>query len=176
MLALFTFFVGVVLLFKGGFSFFGRTVGKPQSRLIALALMAPLVLEFCVSTMLAYNNMQITPDGAISISPDAFASIADTLSGIEIISVLVAIGFAVFTVFGSPQIGTLTPPAQRPQPTSIPQRAPDIMTVAEAAAYMRVSETEVMNLINEGKLGAARIGSTYRIARIAIDDFMGTSA
>ncbi len=46
------------------------------------------------------------------------------------------------------------------------------MTVAEAAAYMRVSESDVMSLIDQGKLGAARIGDTYRIARIAIDDFI----
>jgi excisionase family DNA binding protein len=46
------------------------------------------------------------------------------------------------------------------------------MTVAEAAAYMRVSEKEVLGLIDQGKLGAARIGDSYRIARIAIEDFM----
>jgi excisionase family DNA binding protein len=46
------------------------------------------------------------------------------------------------------------------------------MTVAEAAAYMRISEAEVLALIEQGKLAAARIGDTYRIARIAIDDFV----
>ncbi|MBK8030505.1 MAG: helix-turn-helix domain-containing protein [Anaerolineae bacterium] len=46
------------------------------------------------------------------------------------------------------------------------------MTVEEVALYLRVSPDEVLRLINEGKLGAARIGSTYRIARIAVEDFM----
>ncbi len=174
MLGLFVFIIGVVLLFKGSFRFFGRVVSKPQARLIALALMAPLVLEFCASTLLAYNNMQVTPDGSISISPDAFTSIANTLSGVEIISVLVAVGFALFTIFNSPLLVTLAE-TQQPQPSASPPQIPDIMTVAEAAAYMRVSETEVMTLIDEGKLGAARIGDSYRIARIAVDDLMGTS-
>lgn len=38
---------------------------------------------------------------------------------------------------------------------------------------MRLSESEVLALIDEGRLGAAKIGNSYRIARIAIDDFMG---
>jgi excisionase family DNA binding protein len=54
-------------------------------------------------------------------------------------------------------------------------RTPDIMTVAEAAAYMRITEADVLSLIDQGKLGAARIGDTYRIARIAIEDFMRLS-
>jgi excisionase family DNA binding protein len=144
---------------------------------MALALMAPLVIEFCASTMLAYNNMQITPDGVISISPDAFSAIADTLSGIELISVLVAIGFAAFTIYNSPQGDLVMPSGERIQsPPPVSARVPDIMTVAEAAAYMRVSENEVMLLINGGKLAAARIGDSYRIARIAIDDFLGVSS
>jgi excisionase family DNA binding protein len=47
------------------------------------------------------------------------------------------------------------------------------MTVPEAAAYMRVTEREVLDLIEGGKLPAARMGGdNYRIARIAIDDFV----
>ncbi|MCC6803295.1 MAG: helix-turn-helix domain-containing protein, partial [Anaerolineae bacterium] len=33
-------------------------------------------------------------------------------------------------------------------------------------------EQEVLSLIEQGKLAAARIGDSYRIARIAIDDFI----
>jgi excisionase family DNA binding protein len=85
------------------------------------------------------------------------------------------------TVYNAPRTDGTTPvpvaSRQHPlqaQPTTT-TRVPDIMTVAEAAAYMRVSERDIMALIDQGKLGAARIGDSYRIARIAIEDFMSGS-
>ena len=76
---------------------------------------------------------------------------------------------------GTAYFGYASPQWHQPAQTPTVTRVPDIMTVAEAAAYMRVSEREIMSLIDQGKLGAARIGDTYRIARIAIEDFMSGS-
>ncbi|MFN2227454.1 MAG: helix-turn-helix domain-containing protein, partial [Anaerolineae bacterium] len=50
---------------------------------------------------------------------------------------------------------------------------PDIMTLSEAAAYMRVGEQDVLDAINSGELKARKIGSSYRISKSAVDEFLG---
>jgi excisionase family DNA binding protein len=49
---------------------------------------------------------------------------------------------------------------------------PDVMTLSEAAAYMRVGEQDVLDVINSGELKARKIGSSYRISKSAIDEFL----
>jgi excisionase family DNA binding protein len=51
---------------------------------------------------------------------------------------------------------------------------PDIMTLSEAAAYMRVGEDDVLEAIKSGELKAKKIGSSYRISKQAIDDFLAS--
>jgi excisionase family DNA binding protein len=53
-----------------------------------------------------------------------------------------------------------------------PAAAPDIMTLSEAAAYMRVGEQDVLDAINAGQLKAKKIGSNYRLSKQAIDEFL----
>lgn len=171
MLALITFVVGIVVYLKGEFRLSDRTVPRPQARSIGLFLMTPLVIQFCVSFILVNNYVQFNDDGSFTFSPD-FESITGTLGMVELIAVIIAIGLSLFTIFSKPPTETAPTSAQVRTSGAQPQRVPDIMTVAEAAAYMRVSESDVLELIEQGRLGAARIGSTYRIARIAIDDFM----
>jgi len=50
--------------------------------------------------------------------------------------------------------------------------APEVMTPAQAAAYMQVTEADVMAAINAGQIKAKKIGSMYRISKKAIDDFL----
>jgi excisionase family DNA binding protein len=173
MLPLISFIIGIVVFFKGSFTLAGRTVVRPQSRTIGLILMAPLVIEFCASSMLVTNYAEFSEEGTLTISQDAFNQIAGTLGMIELVSVIIAVGLALYNIFGMPAAAAPSKVSASPQARVTPERVPDIMTVAEAAAYMRVSESDVLTLIDEGKLGAAKIGSTYRIARIAVDDFMG---
>ncbi|MGV8084602.1 MAG: SPFH domain-containing protein [Coriobacteriia bacterium] len=52
--------------------------------------------------------------------------------------------------------------------------APDVMTLAEAASYMKVSESDVESLIESGQVKAKKIGSSYRIARKALDEFLAS--
>jgi excisionase family DNA binding protein len=49
---------------------------------------------------------------------------------------------------------------------------PTIMTPAEAANVMRVSEEDVIAAINAGDLKARKIGNAYRISKDALDDFL----
>jgi len=49
---------------------------------------------------------------------------------------------------------------------------PDVMTPAEAATYLRVSEEDVVAAIGAKQLKAKKIGSSYRISREALDEYL----
>jgi excisionase family DNA binding protein len=49
---------------------------------------------------------------------------------------------------------------------------PDVMTLAEAAAYLKVSEADVQGLIDGGEIKAKKIGSEFRISKKVLDDFL----
>lgn len=151
------FLIGLFLLFRGQFRIANRTIPPGQTRAIALILMAPPVVAFCAATFI------LSPSGDVTY--DQFLQVGF----VEIGALVIAIGLVVYNIFSLPKTPDYTP---QTNPVMRPQQPPSVMTVAEAAAYMRVSEQEVLNLIDGGKLAAARIGDTYRIARIAIDDFI----
>lgn len=50
--------------------------------------------------------------------------------------------------------------------------APDLLTPADAAKLLRVSEQDVIASIESGDLKAKKIGTSYRITRAALDDFL----
>jgi excisionase family DNA binding protein len=60
-------------------------------------------------------------------------------------------------------------PAQE-TPAGAPAAMPDVMTPAEAATYLRVSEEDVVSLIEKGELKARKIGTAYRISKEALND------
>ena len=51
---------------------------------------------------------------------------------------------------------------------------PDVMTLAEAAAYLKVSEADVKSLIDEGQVKGKKIGAELRISKKALDDFLAS--
>ncbi len=51
--------------------------------------------------------------------------------------------------------------------------APSVMTPAEAATYLRVSEEDVLAAIKAGELKAKKIGNAYRISKEALDQYLG---
>jgi len=53
-----------------------------------------------------------------------------------------------------------------------PASVPDVMNLAEAAAYLKVAEEDVQSLIDEGEIKAKKIGTKYRISKNVIDDFL----
>jgi excisionase family DNA binding protein len=55
-----------------------------------------------------------------------------------------------------------------------PESAADVMTLSEAAAYMRVGEEDVLEVIKSGELKAKKIGTSYRISKKAIDEFLAS--
>jgi len=53
-----------------------------------------------------------------------------------------------------------------------PTPTPDVMTPAEAASVLRVSEEDVLAAITSGDLKARKIGNAYRISKEALDAFL----
>jgi excisionase family DNA binding protein len=50
----------------------------------------------------------------------------------------------------------------------------DVMTPGEAAAYMKVSEEDVLAAIKAGDLKARKVGKAYRISKKALDEYLGS--
>jgi excisionase family DNA binding protein len=49
---------------------------------------------------------------------------------------------------------------------------PDVMTVSDAAGLLKVGEADVLALITGGELKAKKIGSTYRISKTALEEYL----
>lgn len=49
---------------------------------------------------------------------------------------------------------------------------PDLLSPADAAKALGVSETDVMTVIESGELAAKKIGTSYRIKRSALDEYL----
>ena len=49
---------------------------------------------------------------------------------------------------------------------------PDLMGVPEVAKLLGVSEADVLATLEAGDLKGKKIGSTYRITRAAVDEFL----
>lgn len=65
---------------------------------------------------------------------------------------------------------TPSQPAAAPTPSAA--AVPAVMTLEEAAAYLKVSVADVEAAINAGELKARKIGNQYRISKEAIDAFL----
>jgi excisionase family DNA binding protein len=57
-------------------------------------------------------------------------------------------------------------------PTRTDPRFDDILTLADAAAYLRVPEDAVLKLASDGMIPAQRIGGEWRFSRKALNDWV----
>jgi excisionase family DNA binding protein len=62
--------------------------------------------------------------------------------------------------------------AQSGSAAAKPAGIPDVMTPAEAAAILRVSEEDVLAAINSGDLKAKKLGSAFRISKESLEAFL----
>ena len=72
-----------------------------------------------------------------------------------------------------------SPPAQAAAPAGGPAPAgggpaPDVMTPAEAAAYLKVTEADITAMIQSGQIKAKQVGANYRISKKTLDDFLNS--
>jgi excisionase family DNA binding protein len=66
---------------------------------------------------------------------------------------------------------------QKPQESSGAGKAagiPDVMTPAEAATILKVSEEDVVAAIQEGSLKAKKLGNAYRISKESLEAFLNS--
>jgi excisionase family DNA binding protein len=86
------------------------------------------------------------------------------------------VGLGAGVGIGSAMAQMIGQSASQPQAEqqAAPAAVPDVMTLSEAAAYMRVGEEDVLDVINSGELKARKIGSSYRISTQAIDEFLSS--
>jgi excisionase family DNA binding protein len=68
----------------------------------------------------------------------------------------------------------MSPQQQRTASAPASPAVPDIMTLSEAASYMRVGEEDVLSVIQSGELKAKKIGTSYRISKKAVDEFLSS--
>lgn len=52
--------------------------------------------------------------------------------------------------------------------------AEPVLTLAETAAYLRLTTAEVLRMVREQDLPARQVGSEWRLLRSAIDDWLRT--
>jgi excisionase family DNA binding protein len=64
---------------------------------------------------------------------------------------------------GGATVGTAAP---------VPSATPELLTPAQAAEAMGVSEADVMQSLESGDLKGKKIGSSYRVTRAALNDFL----
>jgi len=48
----------------------------------------------------------------------------------------------------------------------------EIMTIGEIAAYLKISEQIIINLVKEGEIPSFKIGEHYRVKKSDIGDFI----
>ena len=72
----------------------------------------------------------------------------------------------------TPPAGAMPPPLPTQPPATPASGIPDLMSPAEAAKLLGVSEADVLHTLEAGDLKGKKIGSTWRITRTAIDEFL----
>jgi excisionase family DNA binding protein len=106
---------------------------------------------------------------------DALRDAAQNPSGGAGLTAGIGAGIGVGNVISQSLAGMTTPATGTPQPSQSQQAAasvPSVMTPGEAAAYLRVSEEDVIAAITAGDLKAKKIGAAYRISKEALDEFL----
>jgi excisionase family DNA binding protein len=104
---------------------------------------------------------------------DALRDAAQNPSGGAGLTAGIGAGIGVGNIIGQTLSGMTGPAAagaqNPPSPATPGGGAGDVMTPSEAAAYLKVSEEDVMAAINAGDLKAKKIGNAYRISKDALD-------
>jgi excisionase family DNA binding protein len=77
---------------------------------------------------------------------------------------------------GTASAGAAVPPPLPGQAATAPAPAaagaPELLSPADAARVLGVSESDVLQTLEAGDLKGKKIGSTWRITRAAIDQFL----
>lgn len=82
------------------------------------------------------------------------------------------VGFGAGIGLGTGMAGMIAQAMQGAAAGPAAAAVPDVMSLAEAAAYLKVGEADVQALIDEGQIKAKKVGTAYRISKNVIDEFL----
>jgi excisionase family DNA binding protein len=111
---------------------------------------------------------------------DAMRDAANNQSGGAGLTAGIGAGMGIGNIMGQAFQGGYQAPAAPGAATGGPAAptgggpTPEVMNPAQAAAYLQVTEADVMQMITGGQLKAKQVGSQYRIAKKALDDFLAS--
>jgi excisionase family DNA binding protein len=105
---------------------------------------------------------------------DAMRDAAQNPSGGAGLTAGIGAGIGIGNIMNQSLQGTMQGGQQSQQATSAAAATtiPDVMTPAEAAAILRVSEEDVLASITSGDLKAKKMGNAYRISKSSLDEFL----
>jgi len=104
---------------------------------------------------------------------DALRDAAQNPSGGAGLTAGIGAGMGVGSVISQSLQGMTGQAAQQQTPSGgAPAGSSSVMTPSEAAAYLRVSEEDVVAAITAGELKAKKIGNAYRISKEALDEYL----
>ncbi len=107
---------------------------------------------------------------------DAMRDAAQNPSGGAGLTAGIGAGMGIGNLMGQALQGGMQSGQQQPQPPGggAPSGGamPDVMTPAEAAAFMKVSEEDVLAAIQDGSLKAKKLGNAYRISKASLEEFL----
>jgi len=70
--------------------------------------------------------------------------------------------------------GAMQPQQPQAPAGGAPAAAPEVMNLAQAAAYLQVGQQDLLGLLTSGQVKAKQIGSEYRISKKALDEFLAS--
>jgi len=118
----------------------------------------------CMLDMATYTQLQ---------AADALRDAAQNPSGGAGLTAGIGAGMGVGSVISQSLQGMTGQAAQQQTPSGgAPAGSSSVMTPSEAAAYLRVSEEDVVAAITAGELKAKKIGNAYRISKEALDEYL----
>ncbi len=85
-----------------------------------------------------------------------------------------AMGQQMMAAMGQAQATPAAAASATPPPTAAPAAGalPELLTPADVAKALGVSETDVLSTLEKGDLKGKKIGSTWRVTRAALDEFL----
>jgi excisionase family DNA binding protein len=104
---------------------------------------------------------------------DAMRDAANNQSGGAGLTAGIGAGMGIGNLMGQALTGNAsTAAAAANNAAAKPAGIPDVMTPAEAAGILRVSEEDVVAAITAGDLKAKKLGNAYRISKESLEAFL----
>lgn len=103
---------------------------------------------------------------------DAMRDAAQNPSGGAGLTAGIGAGMGIGNVLSGSLAGMTQGQSQTQSSPAASAGMPDIMTPAEAAGFLKVSEEDVIAAINAGDLKARKIGSAYRVSKESLQEYL----